>query len=226
MFTLATSSMFPLAEGTPEMRELMNPSRELRNNRGDHYVQPCKRQDEDYDPDVFIVPEQYTAAERQQAKMLCRSVCSRRLECIVDALVPDKGQDMATQGIWAGEVFPSTFDEAMNSTYDRLVDAYKVLSGTGEPPIGFKHRRRGEKPDPEATPKTPKPRKPRKSRAKKKPAVAATAEQIELITLTPPAESAKVTTIPVPAPRAVAKTKRQPDRIVVGDPLALFAIPA
>lgn len=189
------------------MRELINPSRELRNNRGDLYTQPCKRQDMDWNPDVFIEPEKYSAAERQQAKLVCRTMCSRRLGCIREALVPDKSQDMATQGIWGGEIFPGTFDEALNSTYDRLVEIYKVLSGTGEPPIGFKHRRRGEKPDPEAAPKVP---KPRKSRAKKKKAAAEAAQQ------------ADITAIPVPA----AATAGESSAMVVGEQLYLYAISA
>lgn len=190
------------------MRELINPSRELRNNRGDLYTQPCLAKANTWDPNVWTDPEKYTQAERQQAKTLCRTMCSRRLGCIREALVPDKDQDAATQGIWGGEIFPGTFDEALNSTYDRLVDIYKVLSGTGEPPVGFKHRRRGEKPDPEATPKAP---KPRKSRAKKKKDAAAEAVQ-----------QAEITTFPVPA----AQTDGEPERIVVGEPLYLFAIPA
>ncbi|CAA0126495.1 Uncharacterised protein [Mycolicibacterium vanbaalenii] len=180
------------------MRELINTSRELRNNRGDLYTQPCLAQT--WDPTVWTDPEKYSEAERQQAKMLCRSACSRRLECIREALVPDKSQDAATQGIWGGVMFPGTFDEALNSTYDRLVEIYRVLSGTGEPPVGFKHRRRGEKPDLQAAPdKTP---KPRTSRAKKKQTpVADLAQQNEAN--------------PIPV-----------EGIVVGQPLYLFAIPA
>ncbi|MBE5453008.1 hypothetical protein E3G45_004998 [Mycobacteroides abscessus] len=187
------------------MRELINPSRELRNNRGDLYVQPCLAKT--WDPNVWTDPEKFSEPQRQQAKMLCRSACSRRLGCIREALVPDKEQDAATQGIWGGEIFPGTFDEALNSTYDRLVDIYKVLSGTGEPPIGFKHRRRGEKPDPEAAPKAP---KPRKSRAKKKKAAAEAAQQ------------ADITAIPAPA----ATTAGESTAMVVGEQLYLYAISA
>lgn len=182
------------------MRELINTSRELRNNRGDLYTQPCLAQT--WDPTVWTDPEKYSEDERHHAKMLCRTACSRRLECIREALVPDRSQDAATQGIWGGVMFPGTFDEALNSTYDRLVDIYRVLSGTGEPPVGFKHRRRGEKPDPLAAPeKTP---KPRTARAKK--------------TGAPEADTAQ---------QAAAPTySRSDEGIVVGQPLYLFAIPA
>ena len=110
---------------------------ELMVNQGDKWTVPCTQ-----NPKLWYAPELFTRDEQTWAKNQCRRVCSRRINCIREALVPDKNQSMASQGIWAGEMFPGTFDEALNSTIDRLLEIYKVLTRTDAQPPGFKHRRR------------------------------------------------------------------------------------
>lgn len=160
---------------------------ELRNNQGDLWTVPCKGLGPD--KEVWRSPEKFSDAECDTARRQCRMVCSRRAACIRDALAPPKPMTPASQGIWGGEQFPGSFDEALNNTYDRLQAIHKVLTGHDVP--GFKHRRRA--------------------------VAAATGD------LAPEAPQATdVTVIPVPA----VKPSGTPERIVVGEPLYLFAISA
>lgn len=111
---------------------------ELRNNQGDLWTVPCYGLGPD--KEVWRSPEKFSETECDTARRQCRMVCSRRAACIRDALAPDKPMTPATQGIWGGEQFPGSFDEALNNTYDRLQAIHKVLTGRDVP--GFKHRRR------------------------------------------------------------------------------------